>query len=144
MGALGVAVSASLTADPSAVRGLFPSGTRAAIARAMTVWEEEQQRDTVAHLLPTRLAEAEVPFAMMRRVIRHLRGGDAAAVVTLRDLYCLLDVPRIGWQTADAIAQGLGVSQDALAQCLARDNPLALSVVALAAIGSLNATAIEL
>uniref|UniRef100_UPI0035662A8D AAA family ATPase n=1 Tax=Gemmatimonas sp. TaxID=1962908 RepID=UPI0035662A8D len=107
--ALGRDTLERLIADPTLARPLFTGGTAVAITQALRGWADEQQRDTVARILTTKLTTAGVGYALVRRVLRHFRGSDAAAIVTLRHPYRLLDVHGIGWQTADDIAQRLGV-----------------------------------
>lgn len=116
---LGGDVLSRLIDDPTLARPLFRGGTAVAITHALAAWAAEQQRDTVSRQLTTRLTAAGVGYGTVRRIVRHFRGGDAAAIVTLRHPYRLLDVPRIGWPTADRIAQRLGVAENDPARLLA-------------------------
>lgn len=108
-----------LIADPSLGGSLFSGGTAVAITLALEEWASAQRRDTVARILTTQLTTAGVGYALVRRVLRHFRGSDAAAIVTLRHPYRLLDVPGIGWQSADEIARRLGVGDDDPARLIA-------------------------
>ena len=107
---LGADALTRLIDDPTLVRPLFRGGTGVAITQSLVAWVAEQQRDTVTRQLTTRLTAAGVGYGTVRRIVRHFRGADAAAIVTLRHPYRLLDIPRIGWVTADGIAQRLGVA----------------------------------
>ena len=117
--ALGRDTLERLIADPTLARPLFSGGTAVAITHALQGWAAEQQRDTVARLLTTKLTTAGVGYALVRRVLRHFRGSDAAAIVTLRHPYRLLDVHGIGWETADSIARRLGVGEHDAVRLLA-------------------------
>ncbi len=82
--ALGDTTLERLIADPSLASPLFVGGTAVEITHALREWAEAQRRDSVARVLTTKLTAAGVGYALVRRVLRHFRGGDAAAIVTLR------------------------------------------------------------
>lgn len=109
---LGADALERLTADPGLVRTVLPGGTGEQVALALTAWAAEQARDSVAQRLTQQLTAAGVRYGTVRRIVRFFSTTDAAAVATLRRPYRLLDVPGIGWATADGIAQRLGVPVD--------------------------------
>jgi exodeoxyribonuclease V alpha subunit len=110
--ALGSEALARLSEDPSLARPLFRGGTAEEIVLALSAWADAQRRDTAARHLTERLTAAGVRYGTVRRIIGHFSAVEAAAVVTLRHPYRLVEVPGVGWATADTIAQRLGVALD--------------------------------
>jgi hypothetical protein len=94
---LGSRVLEQLIENPEVARSVFSGGTGEAVTLALKKWAEEQKLDTAARLLATRLTEAGVNYGIVRRILRFFNSTDAAAVVTLRHPYRLIEVPRIGW-----------------------------------------------
>lgn len=105
---LGASCLERLELDPSLVRPLFPGATGLAIEHAVRLWAAESRRDTKAKQLTIKLLDAGVRYATVRKITGHFRSAEAAEVCTLRHPYRLLEVPGIGFATADAIARLLG------------------------------------
>jgi exodeoxyribonuclease V alpha subunit len=110
--ALGPGALDRLIESPAIAAAVIPGGAGLAVSAAIERWAGEQRRDGAARILTTRLTAAGVSYGVVRRIVRFFSSADAAAVATLRHPYRLIAVPRIGWETADRIAQRLGVAED--------------------------------
>lgn len=116
---LGAGALERLIETPDLARAVLPGGTGVQVALALSSWAAEQKRDSAARVLATRLTAAGVTYGTVRRIVRFFSTAEAAAVAALRHPYRLVQVPRIGWETADRIALSLGVAEDDPARYLA-------------------------
>lgn len=114
--ALGGDCLGRLERDPALVQALVRGGRGIALRLEVEAWAAEVRRETVTHALARRLHEVGVRRDVARLITRYFRTSEAAEVVTLRQPYRLVDVPGVGWKTADRIARALGVAADAPAR----------------------------
>lgn len=110
--ALGGECLARLARDPALMQAIVPGGRGIALRLQVETWAAEVRRETVTDALARRLHELGVPRGTVRRITRYFRMSEAAEVVALRQPYRLLDVPGVGWATADKIARALGAAID--------------------------------
>ena len=110
----GVGVLDLLEADPERVREVLPGKLADRIVDGARAWAASVEDDRWARKLAPRLMmAADVGHAVAQRIVRFFRGSEVAELMLLRDPYRLLDVPGVGWQTADRIARSMGLPDDA-------------------------------
>ncbi len=110
---LGVDCLERIERDPAIVASVFSGGLGHALSESCRRWAVESRRDTKAKTLSVRLLAAGVKYGTIRKVTSAFATAEAAEIATLRHPYRLLDVPDVGWATADRIALILGVRRDA-------------------------------
>lgn len=81
------------------------------ILDALDDWAESLRTTAVAERIVIRLVSAGIPEPTARRVVRFFRTVDAAEIASAKYPYRLLDVPGVGWNKADRMAQNLGVAE---------------------------------
>ncbi len=112
--AVGATVLHRLMADPDLVKQVFPGGTGERIALGVCHWlAEEKSEQWSMDVAPKLMAAGNINYPQARRIISYFSNAEVADLIARRDPYRLLEVPGIGWQRADAIAQSMGVARDA-------------------------------
>jgi len=103
----GEGVLATIDADPRAALGKVPGIGRQKVGAAVRSWEDQGEQRAIRLFLE----KHGVPAAVAGRVVRHVGLG---ALDGLRaDPYGLTEIEGIGFATADALAQALGIAPDA-------------------------------
>lgn len=112
--AVGETVLQKLMADPDLVKQIFPGviGKRIALGVRYWVIEEKNERWSI-DIAPKLMAAGNINYSQARRIISYFSSAEVADLIARRDPYRILEVPGIGWQRADAIAQNMGIARDA-------------------------------
>ena len=104
-----------LVASPERVQDIqrFPAGLRAALTISLREWAAAVEDDRwAAKLAPRLMVATDVSYSLARRIVRHFSAADVADLIVRNAPYRLLEVPGIGWKTADRIASTLGIAPD--------------------------------
>jgi exodeoxyribonuclease V alpha subunit len=106
----GPATLETLALGPERVREVFPTGkVGTTLETAWRRWAAEYRATAGAQRLAIDLMGAGMTYQMARRIQRHFDGVGQAQDVILHHPYRLVEVPGIGFKTADGIALGQGV-----------------------------------
>lgn len=110
---LGVSCLEILARDPERIAEVFREGKlREKQLEVWTRWASSYVENQAAEDLYVRLMGAEgITIALARRIVRHF-GVKEAERIALYHPYELVQVPGIGFRTADAIARGMGIALD--------------------------------
>jgi len=107
--ALGPLALAQLADDPTHAERIILGKSGQQIAESLRVWSKVYREDALATNLAVEFMSAGMTEILARRAIRLLGIDEAEAVVRLNP-YRLVQVPGIGFRTADAVALVQGVS----------------------------------
>ena len=102
-----------LMASPAAVQSIIPGAAGVRLTTAVAEWAESARDSRHAWSLTVQLLAQGLSLSDIRLVHRYFREADVAAVAARQRPYRLLQVPGIGWATADRIASALGIAPDA-------------------------------
>lgn len=109
----GAQVLEALEADPERVREVFDGRLGQTIAAAVCAWAADLEEDRWArHTAPRLMMAGGITYALARRITHYFSGAEVADLIARRDPYRLLDVPGIGWKTADRVALSLGAAEE--------------------------------
>ncbi len=112
--ALGETVLTKIRQEPDIVKNVFPGGIGARIALGVRQWlMAESNEQWSIDVAPKLMAAGDINYSQAKRIISYFSSAEIADLIARRDPYRLLDVPGIGWQRADAIAQNMGVAINA-------------------------------
>ena len=101
----------TLREHPEIVRQLWSGKKGQLVEMGLRTWLRSQRDEAwMMSAVPMLMAAADVSHNLARRICTFCTGSDVVDVILRVDPYLLLDVPGIGWATADAIAKRLGVS----------------------------------
>jgi exodeoxyribonuclease V alpha subunit len=99
--------------DPERAREVFSGRLAERIVAGLHAWANDVEDDRWARHTAARLMMAgEMGYPLARRIVRYFRGSDVADLIARREPYRLLEVPGIGWATADRIARSMGIAPD--------------------------------
>lgn len=102
-----------LGANPEEVFGLWSGRQAERIAESIRAWSDRCEEERWAHHTAPRLMMAgDIGYPMARRIARFFAGAEVADLIARRDPYRLLEVPGIGWRTADRISLSMGVPKE--------------------------------
>lgn len=110
---LGVSCLETLAREPERITEVFPTGKlREKQLKVWERWASTYTENQAAEELFVRLMGAgDITIALARRIVRHFGAEEAEAVAMYRP-YELVEVPGIGFRTADAIARNMGIALD--------------------------------
>ncbi len=112
--ALGETVLSRMQQEPDVVKHVFPGGLGERIALGVRQWlAVESNEQWSINIAPKLMAAGDINYSLAKRIISYFSSAEVADLIARRDPYRLLEVPGIGWQRADAIAQNMGVASDA-------------------------------
>ena len=107
-------VLARLLGDPDCVKRVFPGKVGEHVALGVRAWARDLGSERwCVDVAPKLMVAADITYPMARRIVSYFNSAEVADIFARRDPYRLLDVPDLGWTSADVIARALGVASDA-------------------------------
>jgi exodeoxyribonuclease V alpha subunit len=107
----GPGVLAALRATPDLPCRIWRGARGQAASMGVQQWLREVAADHWSHeVAPQLMAAADVGYPLARRICNYFTSAEVADLIVRRDPYRLLEVPGIGWNTADRVAMSMGVS----------------------------------
>ena len=101
-----------LQREPRLIATLFRGREADQQVAAWKSWAEDRENNAAAHRLQFRFASAGISLGLAQRIVRFFRSAEVAEIVATREPYRLMDVPGIGWVTADRVASEMGIPDD--------------------------------
>lgn len=102
---------ATLLRNPEMVRQFVSPRQAERAFQGLLLWRRDVEREKwCVDVAPKLMAVGGVGYATARRIVNYFGGADVSAVMAREEPYRLLEVPGIGWNVADAIAQHFGVA----------------------------------
>lgn len=107
-----------LAEDPSLPTRLWRGATGERITHGVRQWLMRISVERWSlEIAPQLMAEADISYTLAKRICSYFGSAEVADLIARRDPYRLLEVPGIGWETADAVATSMGIEEDSEERC---------------------------
>lgn len=99
-----------LAQQPERIREIFDGKVADKLEASLEGWSEEYIQQQQTENASIEIMEVGLSYRMTRRVIEHFDTPEQAREIAHTQPYRLVEVPGIGFQTADEIAQSVGIN----------------------------------
>lgn len=98
-----------LSSEPHRVLGIFKGKMGEKIHQGWVEWSERYVSGKKRERLLARLLQLDLSLSLSRRILEFFKDPKVAEKILLQDPYRLVEVPGVGFKTADSVAGKLGI-----------------------------------